>query len=548
VGTKYNKVTKYIIIFIGYLVVTIITTWPVCFNINNPIGPPEDNQMFIWNIWWFKYAIFDLHVSPFNTDYLFYPQGASLYFHTYSPLNNLIGLLLQQIFSLNVTYNIMILLTLLIGAMGGYFLLKYFGLGDAASFIGGLIYSFNPFHLTHISHHLNISSIHLIPFLILFSIKYIDIGHLKYLILSGIFLALNLYLDHYIFLFSSLLLIFIPFFTDSGSISNSHYLKYVKIGMVFILGIIFTLPLLIPMIKEILSGNFQTFPGIDFSGVDLTGFFFPYRDHWTGSSMLNYLVNLAYKAFYWESAAFMGYLVFPMAMWSILKADIRLKKYLIVIGIFGAILSLGSVAHIFGLTVPYIRLPMYYLAKIPGLNAARSPSRFIFLTYFSISILAAYAVDKYLKYLKLYFHKWVSILAVIALTLLVLVDYSAIPFKTSDIPIPKFFNSIRNERGIFAVLNLPQRGWDNNERYMYYQTIHQKPICNGQLARSGEKYFDLWENIPIEVDSLSERKVKYIVLYSEFFEPYEYFKLKQLYTDNFNFIGEDCGISFFKVY
>jgi hypothetical protein len=204
----------------------------------------------------------------------------------------------------------MILLTLLIGAMGGYFLLKYFGLGDAASFIGGLIYSFNPFHLTHISHHLNISSIHLIPFLILFSIKYIDIGHLKYLILSGIFLALNLYLDHYIFLFSSLLLIFIPFFTDSGSISNSHYLKYVKIGMVFILGIIFTLPLLIPMIKEILSGNFQTFPGIDFSGVDLTGFFFPYRDHWTGSSMLNYLVNLAYKAFYWESAAFMGYLVF----------------------------------------------------------------------------------------------------------------------------------------------------------------------------------------------------------------------------------------------
>jgi hypothetical protein len=81
--------------------------------------------------------------------------------------------------------------------------------------------------------------------------------------------------------------------------------------------------------------------------------------------------------------------------------------------------------------------------------------------------------------------------------------------------------SIRNDRGIYAILNLPQSGWDNNERYMYYQTSHQKPICNGQLARSDDKYFQDWLNVPLTSEFLKNKNIKYLALYSEFMEPRE---------------------------
>ena len=390
--------------------------YPFFLKINLLLGPPEDNQMFVWNICWFKYALMHLKISPFFTNYLFYPQGESLVFHTLSPLNCVIGLALQTVFNTTITYNLLILSTFIIGALGMFYLGKQLGLGDIAAFFAGLIFSFSPFHLAHAAHHLNISSIHLLPWLLLMLLKYTEKRQIKHIIIASLILAANFYYSYYIFLFSIILISPLAFFKADRQSGQPGYIYFKPVLMTMLFGAILALPLLIPMAIQTVSGPFVKMTGHNTCVVDAVGILFPHRYHWTKPSVLNYLINTAYKGNYWESAAFAGYFVLPVAIWAICKIRFHLKNYLLLIGIIGLILSFGTNLTIFGRQVPFLKMPFYLFENIPGLSAARSPSRFIVLFYFSLALFAAFGIDKYLNYIKLnknkiYFYAAVSIVA-----------------------------------------------------------------------------------------------------------------------------------------
>src|SRR5947209_16839200 len=62
--------------------------WPV-FSSAIP-GGLEDTRLFLWNAWWFRYAIHELHVSPYFTPLLFHPFGTSLISHDFPLWMNLV--------------------------------------------------------------------------------------------------------------------------------------------------------------------------------------------------------------------------------------------------------------------------------------------------------------------------------------------------------------------------------------------------------------------------------------------------------------------------
>lgn len=64
-------------------------TWPLAFNLSSGIIHfiASDHYQNLWNIWWFRTALFEQHHNPFYTDVLFYPYRSDqrpleLYFHT----------------------------------------------------------------------------------------------------------------------------------------------------------------------------------------------------------------------------------------------------------------------------------------------------------------------------------------------------------------------------------------------------------------------------------------------------------------------------------
>jgi len=56
-----------------------------------------DCFQFVWNIWWLRTALVDLHANPFFTRWIYHPDGVSLLFHTFSASLGLVSLPLQLV-------------------------------------------------------------------------------------------------------------------------------------------------------------------------------------------------------------------------------------------------------------------------------------------------------------------------------------------------------------------------------------------------------------------------------------------------------------------
>ena len=302
------------------------------------------------------------------------------------------------------------------------------------------------------------------------------------------------------------------------------------------------------MVKEAYSGNLEKALGHDLFVTDFVGFFFPHEFHWTRNSSLNLLINGAYTGSYWESAAFLGYLVLPMGVWAAIKKKFALKKYFIIIGFLGAIFSLGPYLHVFGRPIEFIKLPGWLIEHMPLLSVARSPSRFVVLTYLALAVFAAYAAEAWFNYLKTRWGKNVFRIGVIGLAMAIMLDYWSVPFEMTKIQVPGYYKTIKADTDEFAILNLPLVGWSNNERYMYYQTIHNKPICGGQLARSTLKYFAELKNLSLSPENLKHQKIKFIILHRAFLDPGDYQKLDDAFGNRFELFARDNLGTVFRTY
>lgn len=69
-----------------------------------------DCFQFVWNIWWLRTALVDLHVNPFFTRWLYHPDGVSLLFHTFSASLGLASLPFQLLPGGPVTANNLLVL------------------------------------------------------------------------------------------------------------------------------------------------------------------------------------------------------------------------------------------------------------------------------------------------------------------------------------------------------------------------------------------------------------------------------------------------------
>ena len=98
-----------LIVLGAYIGATFLITFPLALRWPNEVpGPPEDNLQGLWNFWWIKESLINLHQNPINMDYLYYPNGILLAFHTFSFFNTLLGFPLLFFFNLVSTSNILI--------------------------------------------------------------------------------------------------------------------------------------------------------------------------------------------------------------------------------------------------------------------------------------------------------------------------------------------------------------------------------------------------------------------------------------------------------
>ena len=103
----------------GYFVIlTVLMTWPLVTRMNNQmIGQVGDNIYFVWMIGWFKKALFDLHVNPFNVWFLNYPEGWSLAYTEITPAQLLLAVPFSLVASPTFAYNMAHLLSFILSGL-----------------------------------------------------------------------------------------------------------------------------------------------------------------------------------------------------------------------------------------------------------------------------------------------------------------------------------------------------------------------------------------------------------------------------------------------
>ena len=190
-----------------FICLVFLLTYPLILNLDDMIlGIKGDNMYFIWQSWWLKASIFDLQTNTFQTDYIFYPEGINFLRGFHGILPTVMASTLQFIFSPLVSYNIIVLLLMVLAAYATYLMVKYFVKNNYIAFLAGVMMVMSPYLFIRSLGHLNLLAVCWIPLFILYLFKYYDSSKKKYLWLAALFFILNAYSSWYYLIFLSIFL------------------------------------------------------------------------------------------------------------------------------------------------------------------------------------------------------------------------------------------------------------------------------------------------------------------------------------------------------
>lgn len=544
-----------------YALLALLLTYPLVTQIADHVPGTAtwslDEYGYVWNNWWFKYAVFDRGTNPFFTNFLFYPLGTSLVLYAYTLLHVLLALPLQFAFGLVPAVNATVLFSFVAAAFGMYIFLRYLlrvslrtwsdkygdrigplannpDLQTIASLLGGIGFAFTSNRFVYLSlGHYNIVASEWIPFYLLFLFKALLEGKRRNAVLAGMFAAFALYTEStdgvMIVLLTAVILVFEWRLLD--------FLVLKRTALIFVTLAVLFAPLLLPTLGEIFLSGYSL-PGWGHSEkllVDLGGFLTPtslnpFDRHW--ESELD-LVRQGISRFSDVNTFFVGYLTAFFALIGAIRFRRRAKLWAATVLIF-AILCLGPLLHVNGVsefdldglttTVP---LPFLLIHYIPLLKENRVPNRYSILATVGLAVLLSYAALWLMSNLvqiarnrgtktRFLGGNERSTLALstgalsIALALgsviglgLVL-EHLATPLPLTDARVPDVYSQIGNQPGDFTILSVPF-GWRNSfgqlgaedTRTQYYQAVSGKFLLTGQIQRNPPILFDYFQRAPI---------------------------------------------------
>ncbi len=474
------------------------------------IGPAEDNLKYLWSIWYGWQMLINPELSLTFTTKMFYPEGVSLLYNDWSFYNLILSFPLRQLFSPVSVYNLLILHTFPLAGLGTFLLVRHLTNRSLVAFAAGLIFAFNPSHLAHSLHHMNITSIQFLPFFLLFFIRTLESSSRKHLLLAALFFLLLAICDWTWMIFAVAIMFY--FYVISAikkdQVFNKDLLK--KIAVIVGSTILVLSPWLIQMILEGIHYAIDTGGGHRSFVVDLVALIMPYYLHLLASfNPIAELCNL-YTGNLWESTAYLGLINIILLIYAIKRLPQQTAIWSGAI-LFVGVLSMGTSMHFAGFNLPLL-LPFAIIKYLPILEHIRVPARFITLIYLFFAIIVGYSLTdlarRYSSTIK-------ARLLIAGVCLVIFIDFLPRDIATSEVSLPNCYQAIitDNKENEVSILDLPV-GRVQSQRYLMYQTKHGLPIMQGFVPRRPTQSLidrlDI-EDLRYQKVQLRQAGVKYIV-------------------------------------
>lgn len=477
-----------------YFIASIIFTYPLILRLGNFLpGQPNDAYVYLWNIWNFWHQILSGN-NPFFTNFVMYPIGANLFFHTYAPLISTIAFPFLKYLSLFM--GISIIIAILLSSLSAYLLGYKLTHNKTASFVGGLFYGLSPIMHSFMQsqHYYFLFSSVFYPLGIYLLLIFFNSKKIKYLYGVICLFWLVLLTDYYSAVLYSLLVSI--FFILNEELNIQKSIKYFKVGLI---------SLIIPFILFYSFGkDFRQF--INYKqqvnsssscNTNILGFVTP--------NIVNPIIGMPQNINLDTPSYFLGWGILIIAIVSAIKY--RKNKYInsftILFILFfllslGTNIKLGNKILFEGPTTLF-----YYFLKIPILSAIDCPIRFPIILQLCISVSIAFFVANHKKLTKI----------TIALFLLLIIEYGVTNKDFSSTQLPTVYKYLSNQSDYKTVLEIPSGisesksafGYDwsiqaLHSQQMYWQTFYQKPRVGVYMSRLTRDKYEFFKSEPIISD------------------------------------------------
>lgn len=341
----YIEAKSHIIVILSYLVITLVLTYPWILHFNTHVislqtylfpervTSDEDPWVFLWNLWWVKTALLQDKTNPYFTNYIYYPQGINLTFHTLSLANGLLSIPFQFFLNLVTTYNLLMLLSFVLSGYFVYLLVNQFIQNKIAAFYSGLIFTFSTYRMIHSFHFLNLATTQWIPLYILFLFKLRNQRKIIHALITALLLWLNWqtceYYFFYLFIFTAIFSIYFSFTRTSDNLlvenifsanRKRHWLVLLASANAVL--ILLSLPCLITLYKQ--QGIFTKFytglADISWNSADLLAYIIPSYYHLLGGNFFRSIYE-RFTGNFFEKTIFIGYNVLFLSIYAIINYD-----------------------------------------------------------------------------------------------------------------------------------------------------------------------------------------------------------------------------------
>ena len=257
-GLGESRPPTWLLVFLGYLVMTIVATWPLVLDpgghfFGKPAGDGIGGIAY-FDTW--RDSIFGGH--PGFDGSLSYPFGANLRTNAVPPLYLALELLMSLVMGSTVAYNALAFLSFPLSAMGCYLLGRFLHLNPAPAFAAGTFFGFTAYHAGQAAVHTTLPHTEVFPLVLLAFLAWRRHGGTRLAVLAGLATALTFMWDYYFAIFVSLMLgatITSLLVTDvvSAGIPRGIFraAQSVAIGL---LGVAFSIPFFL-LIKSGLQGS-----------------------------------------------------------------------------------------------------------------------------------------------------------------------------------------------------------------------------------------------------------------------------------------------------
>ena len=490
-----------------YLLVAIAFSWPLALHLGDQVvlAGSGDVWQHLWNNWWMRFSLLDLHTHPYTTPMLLHPVGANLFFHALDPMDGYLSTPFQLLFGLVASFNIIILFQLTIAGWGVYLLARYLTGHQAASLVACLIYACSPLESRLLNlGQLELTSIQWLPLYILCFLKTMNREARPWLWrgLSVAFLLI-LSLDTWYYLlyavmFSALYTLYRLWQERKDWRQQWPRSLALAVGVMAVYGVLI-LPVLLPTLREAgASGASQPKFTVIYNSATLKGLFT------TGPSALWGLFGSGDNSEF--RGNFLGFFALGLGLMGLITG-FRKNWFWGGVALIFLVLALGLVLHVSfdpdwrpenienGLP-----LPGALMFKLPFGNIARVPLRYTLITTLCLAVLAAYGLAWLIKYVqhRLQGRREVGWALPALAGLLVFLEFFPGPRPMADTAVPAFYQQIAKEGNWndFAVLESPDSSNASIiSKAMYYQTVHQHPMVGGYLSREPDYPFQNYPGI-----------------------------------------------------